>query len=424
MEYTNSLEFAKKLDAIDPLSYLRDEFHFPEINGKPALYFTGNSLGLQPVNVKKYINEELESWRLLGVKGHFKGNRPWFHYHKFSKESLAKITGAKPSEVVAMNNLTTNLHILMVSFYRPNRRRYKIIMEAGAFPSDMYLIETQVRFHGYDPGDAIIEIKPRKGSYCLRNEDIINVIQKNAESTALVMFSGVQYYTGQFFNMHAITRAAHDAGAYVGFDLAHAIGNVILNLHDDEVDFAAWCSYKYLNSGPGNTAGIFVHENHGQRTDILRFGGWWGHDEQKRFLMKKGFIPMKGADGWQLGNVNVLSTAAHLASLAIFDMAGIKKLREKSVSLTGFLAFVVNEIGNDQISVITPANPEERGCQLSMVIHQQAKKVFDYLTRNRVIVDWREPDVIRIAAVPLYNSYEDVYRFGDLLHNALTNYPA
>ncbi len=424
MEYFNTLEFAQSLDEADPLSYLRDEFLFPEINGKTALYFTGNSLGLQPIKTGEYINEELESWKQLGVEGHFKGKRPWFHYHKFSKETLSKITGAKPGEVVAMNNLTTNLHLLMVSFYRPDTSRYKIIMEGGAFPSDMYLVETQVRYHGFDPGDAIIEIKPREGEYCLRNEDIIDIIRQNAESTALVLFSGVQYYTGQFFNIQAIARAAHDAGAYAGFDLAHAVGNVTLNLHDDEVDFAAWCSYKYLNSGPGNTAGIFVHENHGRRTGLPRFGGWWGHDEQKRFMMEKGFIPMEGADGWQLSNVNVLSTAAHLASLAIFDKAGIKHLRAKSVNLTGFLAFIINEAGSDQISIITPANPEERGCQLSLVIHQNAKDVFDYLTRNGVVVDWREPDVIRVAAVPLYNTYEDVYRFGVLLRNALTLLPA
>jgi len=413
------LEFAQKLDVADPLKNFRDKFYFPQHNHKDVLYFTGNSLGLQPKSVGDYIIEELNSWRDYGVEGHFRGKRPWYHYHKFSKKSLANILGANESEVVAMNSLTTNLHLLMVTFYKPDSDRFKIIMESGAFPSDKYMVETQVRYHGFDPDKAIVEVKPRTSQYCLQDEDIQDVISQHADNLALVLFSGVQFYTGQLFDIPNITRAAHEAGAFAAFDLAHAAGNVLLNLHDDDVDFASWCSYKYLNSGPGNTSGIFIHDKHGQNVNLPRFGGWWGHNEEKRFQMETGFLPMKGADGWQTSNVNVLSTSAHLASLELFDSAQMTSLRDKSIKLTGFLEFVLTDTCNDHISIITPRSPEQRGCQLSMVIHQNGKNVFENLSKDGVVADWREPDVIRVAPVPLYNSFQDVYNFGISLQKSL-----
>ncbi len=420
MNFEASKEFALAQDSNDPLLGYRQKFHIPKVNDKDCIYFTGNSLGLQPTSTKKYIEEELEDWRNLGVEGHFHAkHRPWFHYHKFSKELLAQLVGAKPEEVVSMNNLTSNLHFMMVSFYRPSSSKYKIIMEAGAFPSDQYAMESQVRFHGFEPSQAIIEISPRPGEETLRTEDIVNLIEANSEELALVMMSGVQYYTGQFFNIKEITKAAHDANAMAGFDLAHAIGNVPLKLHDSGADFAVWCSYKYLNSGPGGVSGIFVHERHAKNSELPRFAGWWGHDEAQRFKMEKGFIPMKGADGWQLSNVNVLSSAAHLASLELFKEAGFSNLRAKSIKLTGYLEFLVNNLKSDEVSIITPDAIDERGCQLSIVIKNNGRMVFDELTKQGVVADWREPEVIRVAPVPLYNSFTDVYNFYSILKNML-----
>lgn len=422
MRFDNSLTFAQKLDQEDPLKGYRDQFHIPVINGKEALYFTGNSLGLQPKSTKKYIEEELDGWATLGVEGHFHANkRPWFHYHKFSKEALAQIVGAKPEEVVSMNNLTSNLHFLMVTFYRPTATRFKIMIEKGAFPSDQYAVESQIKFHGFDYEDALIEVSPRDGEHTLRTEDIVARIEENKDTLALVMFSGVQYYTGQYFDIKSITKAAHDAGAFAGFDLAHAAGNVKLQLHDHQVDFAAWCSYKYLNSGPGGVSGIFVHEKHGHDKSIPRFAGWWGHNEQERFKMEKGFDPMPGADGWQLSNVNVLSSAAHLASLKIFEAIGMPALWEKSAKLTGFLSFLMQELNKEKerVEVITPTNPEERGCQLSLFVKNNGKAAFDKLTQAGVVADWREPNVIRIAPVPLYNTYEDVFHFYTILDKTI-----
>lgn len=422
MTYENSLAFAQQLDKEDPLNTFRDKFHIPVLNDKEVIYFTGNSLGLQPKNTKTYIEEELDGWATLGVDGHFHSQkRPWFYYHKFSKEALAKIVGAKPEEVVSMNNLTSNLHLMMVSFYRPTATRYKIIIEAGAFPSDQYAVESQIRFHGYDYDDALIEVKPREGEYHLRTEDILSEIETHKDSLALVLFGGVQYYTGQLFDIGKITGAGHTAGAFVGFDLAHAAGNVPLNLHKDEVDFAAWCSYKYLNSGPGGVSGIFVHEKHGNNPEIPRFAGWWGHDEGERFKMKKGFIPMTGADGWQLSNVNILSSAAHLAALEIYDEAGIEPLREKSLKLTGYLEYLLKEFNlpEDVLRIITPSDPNQRGCQLSLLVSKNGKSIFEHLTRAGVVADWREPDVIRIAPVPLYNTFEDVYNFCEILKKVI-----
>uniref|UniRef100_UPI00404B67BE kynureninase n=1 Tax=Fulvivirga sp. TaxID=1931237 RepID=UPI00404B67BE len=420
MTFENSLQFAQSLDEKDTLKTYRNQFHIPKINGKDCIYFTGNSLGLQPKSTRQFVEEELLDWEKLGVEGHFHAKkRPWFHYHKFSKEALASLVGAKPIEVVSMNSLTTNLHLMMVSFYRPSGKKFKIIMEAGAFPSDQYAVESQVRFHGFDPTEAIIEVKPREGEATLRTEDIVTAIDKNAESIALVLFSGVQYYTGQFFDLKSITKAGHKAGAKVGFDLAHAVGNVPVNLDNSGADFAAWCSYKYLNSGPGGVSGIYVNERHANNPELPRFAGWWGHNEEERFKMEKGFIPMEGADGWQQSNVNVLSSAAHMASLQVFKEAGIDKLRVKSLQLTGFLEYLIKSDLQDSVQILTPENTEERGCQLSLVVKKDGKKAFDTLTKEGVIADWREPEVIRVAPVPLYNTFEDVYNFYSIMKKVL-----
>ncbi|MDX1627355.1 MAG: kynureninase [Fulvivirga sp.] len=422
MQFENSLEFAKEMDQKDPLSVFADRFYFPTINNRRAIYFTGNSLGLQPQSTKKFIVEELADWAQMGVEGHFHANkRPWFHYHKFSKESLAKIVGAKPFEVVSMNTLTTNLHLLMVSFYRPDKKRYKIMIEKGAFPSDQYAVESQIKYHGFDYEKSLVEVAPRPGEHTLRTADIEQEIKKHGDSLALVLFSGVQYYTGQLFDIQSITNAAHEVGAYAGFDLAHAAGNVKLHLHDHDVDFATWCSYKYLNSGPGGVSGIFVHEKHGHDRSLPRFAGWWGHNEQERFKMEKNFDPMPGADGWQLSNVNVLSSAAHLAALKIFNEAGMDALTEKSKLLTGYLYYLLQSLNQDtpRLEIITPENPEERGCQLSLLIKNNGKQIFDQLIEESIVADWREPDAIRVAPVPLYNSFEDVYTFYKILKKSL-----
>lgn len=417
MDFEATLNYARSLDQEDPLKKFQSEFHIPQKNGSPVRYFTGNSLGLQPKSAKKYIEEELESWKNLAVDAHFEGIRPWFHYHKFSKEGLCKLTGSKPVEVVAFGNLSTNLHLLLVSFYQPTTNKHKILMEAGAFPSDQYIVETQVKFHGFDPNDSIIELKPRAGNDTLETSDILDSIEQNKDEIALVLLSGVQYYTGQFFDIPSISKHCKKFSIPFGLDLAHAIGNVPLNLHDDEVDFAVWCSYKYLNSGAGNTSGIFVHERHAS-SNIRRFGGWWGHNEDSRFLMEKGFKPMDGADGWQLSNVNVISTSVFLASLDIFDRAGIENLRKKSIKLTGFLYFLISSI--QKIRSITPDSPNERGCQLSLVIESGiGKQIFNSLMNDGLVVDWREPDVIRIAPVPLYNSFEDVFILSEALKDNL-----
>jgi kynureninase len=424
MQYENSLAFAQQLDQQDPLKHYREQFHIPQHNGKDAIYLCGNSLGLQPKSVKNALLAELDQWKTYGVEGHFKGEMPWMYYHKFLTQQTANLVGAKPDEVVVMNTLTTNLHLMMVSFYRPTKERFKIIMEGGAFPSDQYAMESQVRFHGFDPEDAIIEIQPRGGETNLRTEDIIETIKKHGNQTALVIFGGVNYFTGQFYDLKSITEAGHAVGANVGFDLAHAAGNVVLKLHDWDVDFAVWCSYKYLNSGPGGPSGAFVHERHGNNPELPRFAGWWGHDEGSRFLMKKGFIPMKGAAGWQLSNAQIFSCAAHKASLDIFDEVGMIALRKKSELLTGFMEFLINQANQSgfNFKIITPKNSSDRGCQLSIITDESGKELFDYLTDNGVIADWREDNlygknggVIRVAAVPLYNSFEDVFNFVEML---------
>ncbi len=421
MTFENSLQFARKLDRLDPIAPYRKKFHIPAHQGKAAVYFVGNSLGLQPRETKKYVNEELEDWASLAVEGHFNGRRPWMHYHKFSKKALAGLVGAKPLEVVAMNQLTVNLHLMMVSFYQPTKKRFKIIIEAGAFSSDQYAVESQIKFHQLNPANALIELKPRSGEFTLRTVDITKTISEHSDELALVLLSGVQYYTGQFFDIKKITEAGHQAGAHVGFDLAHAIGNVPLQLHKDNVDFAVWCSYKYLNSGPGGIAGAFIHERHKENKALPRFAGWWGHDEKERFQMKKGFKPMSGVDGWQLSNVPVLAGAANLASLKIFEEVGMTSLRKKSLLLTGYLHFLLDQIDPDQnyYKIITPADTHSRGCQLSILMNKNGKRIYNSLIMKGIFTDWREPDVIRAAPVPLYNSFEDVYKFANALSSLL-----
>jgi kynureninase len=421
ISYRFSEDFAQEMDEKDPLKGFRSYFYFPKVDGREAIYLCGNSLGLQPISTKEYIQKELDNWAEMAVDGHFHGEDAWYHIRKKSKPALAEIVGAHEHEVVAMNNLSSNLHFLMVSFYQPTKERFKIITEAGAFPSDMYMLETQVKFHGLDPDLTIIELRPREGEYTLRTEDILKTISDHKDQLALVMMSGLQYYTGQVFDMEAITSSGHAAGAKVGFDLAHAAGNVPLQLHDWGVDFATWCSYKYMNSGPGNISGIFVHERHAESPELPRFAGWWGHDEAERFKMEKGFKPMFGADGWQLANSNVLALAAHQASLDIFQEAGMERLRVKSELLTGYLEFLLHQINGERgvIEIITPKNTKERGCQLSLLVKKGGKAVFDDLYQNAIVGDWRHPNVIRIAPTPLYNSFMDVFRFAKILEQSL-----
>ena len=410
---------AMALDEADPLRDFRQQFHLPlNTSGESSIYLCGHSLGLQPRTAATYVQQELTKWQTQGVEGHFAEPRPWVSYHKLLKPALATIVGAQEPEVVAMNNLTTNLHLMLVSFYRPTTKRYKILLEAEAFPSDHYVVESQLRYHGYDPEAATVKLRPRPEETTLRIEDIVRAAQDPA--VALVLWPGVQYYTGQLFDLPAIVAAAQRSGAVVGLDLAHAVGNVPLRLHDWNVDFAVWCSYKYLNAGPGNAGGAFVHERYARDTSLPRFAGWWGHNEGERFRMQPGFQPMPGADGWQLSNVNVLSMAAQRASLAVTERAGMVALRRKSVLLTGFLEACLQQRGllDGPVRLVTPREPEARGCQLSLTV-AGGKRVFDALTRAGVVADWREPNVIRVAPVPLYNTFEEAYRFGELLAQAV-----
>ena len=423
MHYESTLEFAKAQDAADPLRAYRDRFHFPSFATDDLVYFTGHSLGLQPKTVRAAVELELDEWAKYGVEGHFHSTNPWYSYHELLTPMMADIVGAKESEVVCMNSLTTNLHLLFVSFYRPTKQRYKIISEAKMFPSDRYLLETQAQFHGFDPDDAIVEVAPRDGERLIREEDILDAIDANADELALVFFGGVNYFTGQLFNMPRLTEAAHAVGAIAGFDLAHAAGNVPLSLHEWGIDFAAWCSYKYLNSSPGNVGAIFVHERHGQDFDLPRFGGWWGHDKATRFQMKNGFQPMEGAEGWQLSNVPILGMSAMKASLEIFAEAGMTALREKSETLTGYLEYTVGQLAAEfpaeYIGVITPRDPAQRGCQISIDFGGRERKLFDDMIEAGVIADFREPCIIRMAPVPLYNSFGDVFTFGNVMRRLL-----
>jgi kynureninase len=416
MNYKNTANFALELDAKDELRNYRNEFHIPlQKNGDPHVYMCGNSLGLQPKRTKQFLNQELDDWATFGVEGHFHAKNPWLPYHEFLAESYAKIVGAKNSEVVAMNTLTVNLHLMMVSFYRPTQKRHKIIIEGDAFPSDIYAVESQIKHHGFLPESSLIKLRPRDGDSAIRTEDISAIIEKEGDEIALIMLGGVNYYTGQVFDFEKITKIAHNKGINVGFDLAHAAGNIKLELHKWGVDFAVWCSYKYLNSGPGSVAGAFVHEKH-HNTNLPRFAGWWGHNKEDRFKMPDKFNPIISAEGWQLSNPPILSLAAIRASLSIFDEVGMDKLVSKSIKLTDYLVFLLNSINTDRIEIITP---KERGCQLSIRVKNGDKKLFDSITVKGVIADWREPDVIRVAPIPLYNSFQDVFNFYSLLKEEL-----
>jgi kynureninase len=419
-QFENTLAFSKALDEKDSLRAYRDKFYFPQHDGHEVVYFTGNSLGLQPKTTQGYIQQELDDWAKFGVEGHFLAKNPWMPYHEFLTEPMANLIGAKNEEVVMMNQLTVNLHLLMVSFYTPTPDRYKILCEAKAFPSDQYALQSQLQHHGLTNRDALIEIAPREGEYHIRHEDIYAAIEQHKDTLALIMIGGVNYFTGQVFDMKSIAAAGHKVGAIVGFDLAHAAGNLELQLHDWEVDFAAWCTYKYLNSGPGSVAGAFVHQKHLKRKDLMQFAGWWGHEKETRFLMDSTFVPMQTAERWQLSNAPVFSMAACRASLAIFNEVGMKKLNEKSKQLTAYLEFIIeciNKEKNNCLQIITPK--ENRGCQISIVANGYGKALYQKLMENGVIPDWREPNVIRCAPVPLYNSFEDVYRFGEILKSLL-----
>jgi kynureninase len=416
MTYQNTLAYAQQQDELDPLKHFRDEFHIPkQENGKNEVYFVGNSLGLQPKLTSEYLNDELSKWAKLGVKGHFESNHPWMPYHEFLTEQSAKIVGGQNNEVVCMNSLTANLHFMMVSFFKPTKERFKIVIEDHAFPSDHYAVESQLRHHGLDPKDAMILLKPRIGEELLNHDDLKAIIDEQGDSIALLMLPGVQYYTGQVLDMKTITQWGHDKGIMVGFDLAHAAGNVPMQLHDWDVDFACWCNYKYINSGPGSIAGCFVHERHVTNPELNRFAGWWGHDKTTRFKMANEFNPTPTAEGWQVSNPPILSLAAIRASLEIFRQAGgIEPLREKSLKLTGYMEYLLKAEMGDRIHVITPADPAQRGCQLSLSVRmdgKEGKDIFNALEAAGCTTDWREPNVIRCAPVPLYNSFMDVYDF-------------
>ncbi|WP_179343877.1 kynureninase [Winogradskyella ursingii] len=409
-EYKSGLDFAKQQDTNDPLSHFRNQFHIPKhSDGSDSIYLCGNSLGLQPKITKDYIHQELKDWAELGVEGHVHGKNPWLSYHELLTENMANIVGAKPIEVVVMNTLTTNLHLMMVSFYKPTKKRYKILIEGDAFPSDKYAVESQLRHHGFDEKEGLLLWNSQENKELAQYEDLEAILENQGDEIALIMIGGVNYYTGQFFDLKRITELGHKHGCIVGFDCAHGAGNVDLDLHNSGADFAIWCSYKYLNSGPGSLSGVFVHERHAYNKSLNRFTGWWSHNKETRFKMRDDFDMLPGAEGWQLSNPPILSMAAIKASLDMFAEAGMKKIIEKSKKLTGYFEFLINEMDNDSIKIITPSNPNERGCQLSIQVRNTDRSLHDKLTKAGIISDWREPDVIRCAPVPLYNSFEDVY---------------
>ena len=419
--YQSNEEFAREMDARDPLAHFRDRFHIPKVpNGQECIYLCGHSLGLQPKSVPAYLQQELRDWAELGVEGHFRGKNPWFTYHRLLTEQTAQLVGADSSEVVVMNSLTVNLHLMMTSFYRPTATRHKILMEGGAFPSDQYALKSQIRFHGFDPASSLMELQPRTGESCMREEDIDLLIDREGHSIAIILLGGVNYVTGQAFDIAGITAAGHEKGCIVGFDLAHAAGNIPLRLHDWRPDFAVWCSYKYLNGGPGCVGGCFVHQRHARAWSLPRFAGWWGHDEKTRFKMGPDFHPMEGAEGWQLSNPPVLALAPLRASMDIFSEAGLEALRDKSVSLTGYLEFLLREKSSSEFSVITPAEETRRGAQLSVRLSRRGREICDRLAAVGVVADWREPDILRVAPVPLYNSYADVFQFVQRFSAALS----
>ena len=422
MKFENTREFAKSLDKADPLSKYKDEFTFPEVNGKKVIYFTGNSLGLQPKRARLYVEEIMNDWAGLAVEGHFMASKPWWDYHERFSGKLSALVGAKPQEITVMNTLTVNLHLLMVSFYRPQPGRYKIICEEKAFPSDQYMIASQVRFHGYDPEDAVVEIKKRPGEHSFRTEDILQTIREVGDECALVLMGGVNYYTGQVLEMEKITRGGHEIGAKVGWDLAHAAGNIELRLNDWDVDFAAWCSYKYMNSGPGNASGCYINEKYLNRNDIPRFEGWWGHNKERRFLMEPNFQPEPNAHAWQISNAPVLALAPYLASVEMFDEVGMPALIAKRDKIVAYLEFILHETDKEvkgDFEIITPSGPGERGTQISVFLHGEGKDLFYFLMENGVVTDWREPNVIRLAPAPFYCSFEEMYDFGQILKRGI-----
>jgi kynureninase len=420
MHYQNSLAFAQQLDQEDSLAFLRQKFHIPKTkNDKICRYFTGNSLGLQPKSTKDFINQELEDWANLGVEGHFEGDTPWISYPESLSKMMAKVVGAKPLEVIIMDTLTANLHFLMVSFYKPTKKRYKILIESDAFPSDRYAVQSQLKFHGFLEDDVVLW-SPPKGKDLLEIEDLENILEEQGEEIALILIGGVNYYTGQRFDFKKIATLGHAKGCMVGIDLAHGAGNIKPDLHNSGVDFAAWCTYKYLNSGPGSLSGIFVHEKHAHNKDLPRFAGWWNHNKETRFNMRMPFDVIPGAEGWQLSNPPILAMAPIKASLEIFEEVGMDALIEKAKKLTGFLEFLMNELGSDVVSIITPKNPLERGCQLSISVKNANKSLHQKLSEHNIITDWREPNVIRCAPVPMYNSFEDVYRMVEILSSILS----
>ncbi|UAB74375.1 kynureninase [Mesoflavibacter sp. SCSIO 43206] len=418
--YKTGLDYAKTQDQKDSLAKYRNQFHIPkDKEGNDWLYFTGNSLGLQPKSTQKYIQQELNDWAKLGVEGHFEAKNPWMPYHEFLTESMAKIVGAKPIEVVVMNTLTTNLHLLMVSFYQPTKTKYKIVIESDAFPSDRYAVQTQLDFHGFDTNEGLIEWKPREGEELLNIEDLETILDEQGDEIALLLIGGVNYYTGQYLDIKRIAELGHAKNCMVGIDLAHGVGNILPELHNSGVDFAAWCTYKYLNSGPGSLGGLFVHEKHAHNKDLKRFAGWWSHNKDTRFNMRQPLDVTPGAEGWQLSNPPILSMAAIKASLDMFNEVGMEALRKKSEQLTGYFEFLINELNNDKIKIITPTDPKQRGCQLSIQVKDADKSLHHKLTEANIITDWREPDVIRCAPVPLYNSFEDVFRMVEKLKEIL-----
>lgn len=420
IKFEPTLAFAKEQDHLDPLNRFREKFHIPkDSEGNNIVYLCGNSLGLQPKNTQKYIQEELNDWAKLGVEGHTEAKHPWMPYHEFLSNTMAKIVGAKPSEVVMMNTLTTNLHLLMVSFYQPTKTKYKIIIESDAFPSDKYAVESQLDFHGFDKKEGLVLWKPRQGEELCRFEDLEKIMKNQGDEIALILIGTTNYYTGQSFPIKKITELGHKHKCIVGFDLAHGAGNIQPNLHDNGPDFAVWCSYKYLNSGPGSLGGLFVQERHANNPKLKRFTGWWGHNKKTRFNMRQEFDVLPGAEGWQLSNPPILSMAAIRASLDIFEEAGFENILAKQKKLTGYLEFLLQNLKNDRISIITPSNPEERGCQLSLAVKNADRSLHDKLSKAGVISDWREPDVIRVAPTPLYNSFEDVYLMVERLKQCL-----
>jgi kynureninase len=414
-------KFAATMDATDPVGKFRECFYIPKHNaGEGCIYLCGHSLGLQPKTVRSYLEQELQDWARLGVEGHFHAKNPWMPYHRLLTDQTAALVGAEPAEVVVMNSLTVNLHLMMVSFYRPTRERHKILVERGAFPSDQYAVKSQLHFHGFDADLSLIELTPSEGEPCLRDEDVESIIDREGDSIALILLGGVNYATGQLFNLPRVAEAGRRRGCVVGFDLAHAAGNVPLRLHDWGADFAVWCSYKYLNGGPGCVAGCFVHERHARGWDRPRFAGWWGHDQASRFQMGPEFVPMAGAEGWQLSNPPIMAIAPLRASMEIFSEAGMENLRSKSISLTAYLEFLLQQSPSQKFSIITPSEPERRGAQLSIRLPGHGRDLCNCLVAQGVIGDWREPDTYRVAPVPLYNSYRDVYRFVERFSAALS----